>query len=343
MSLLWFFVLAASLFILNKAADKFTETSEKIGGLLKFPHFVTGVLIVALGTSIPELATSIFGVLQGESGILAGNVTGSNVANVFLGLGLVVIISRRVAKFNWDSVSNDMPFLIGSTILLVITIIDGVFTFYEAIIFLLAYIIYVAYSLRIRKMNPKQIREDLKREVHSMQLEEKRKEEAESGKKKHNYLTKKEKTKRDLKLIFWFVLSLVLIFLSAKYTIDSLIEIATMLGIGTSALAASLVAAGTSLPEITVSISSARKGHFDMVIGNIMGSSIFNILVVFGAVGVFSNILIPNQVISFVLPVMAAAILIQWLVTIDKRITPTEAMLMLLLYITFIGKLFEFF
>ncbi len=327
----WLIVLIFSLYVLTKAADHFTNVSEKIGSLLKLPNFVTGVLIVALGTSLPELATSIFGVISGEAGILAGNVTGSTIANIFLGLGLVVVISWRVAKFNWDSVSNDMPFLLGSTILLILTVVDGKFQFYEAIVFLAAYVVYVFYSLRIKKLNRKEIREDLHREIKARQKKE-----------VHEQFPTKDK-KTILKLIFGFIISLIFIILAAKYTVDSLIQIATMLGFGTSALAASLVAIGTSLPEISVAISSARKGNFDMVIGNIMGSNIFNILAVFGIVGLFTTVPIGPTVLYLIIPMMCGAILIQWLVTIDKKITITEGMLMTILYITFIAKLFDIF
>ena len=316
---------------MSKAADYFTDASEKIGNILRFPHFVTGVLIVAVGTSLPELITSIFGVAKDEADILSGNVLGSTIANIFLGLGLVVVISRRTAKFNWDSVSNDMPFIIGALILLVLTILDGVFSFYEAIIFVLGYIIYVIYSLQIRKLNPKEIREDLDKEIKA---HEKR------GKKKNGA----ESQARDvLKTAFIFVISLAVVILAAKYVVDSVIFIATAIGLGTSALAASVIAIGTSLPEISVAISSAKKGHFDMVLGNIMGSNIFNILVVFGLVGLFTPISIGSQVLYFILPMTGAAILVQWLVTMDRKITVTEGLMMTLLYITFVAKLFRLF
>ncbi|MCG2686804.1 calcium/sodium antiporter [Candidatus Parcubacteria bacterium] len=331
MLITWLIVLIFSLYVLTKAADYFTDVSEKVGSLLKLPDFVTGVLIVALGTSLPELVTSIFGVISGKAEILAANVTGSTVANILLGLGLVVVVTWKIAKFNWDSVSNDMPFLLGATILLILTVLDGKFQFYEAIVFLTAYIIYVFYSLRIKKMNRKEIRDDLKREIKA-----RRKKEVDE-----QFPTRGRKT--TLKLIVGFIISLAFIIIAAKYTVDSLIQIATMLGLATSALAASLVAIGTSLPEISVGISSARKGNFDMVIGNIMGSNIFNILVVFGIVGLFTTVPVSNDVLYLIIPMMCGAILVQWLVTMDKKITITEGMLMTILYITFIAKLFNIF
>ena len=331
MIVVWLLVLGICLYVLSKSADYFTDAAEKIGKLLKLSSFVTGILIVALGTSLPELATSIFGMLNGEAGILAGNATGSNVANIFLGLGLVVALSRKTAKFCWNSMPTDMPFLLGSTILLVLTVIDGEFKFYEAIIFLSTYVVYVFYSLRIRKTVPKHAIEDLEEEI-------KKREKREIDKQFPN------KDKRMiLKLIITFVVSLTFIILSAKYTVQSLIQIALVLGLGTSALSASLVAIGTSLPEISVALSSAKKGDFDMVLGNITGSNIFNILVIFGIVGLFTTIPVDNVVLYLIIPMVGAATIIQWLVTMDKKITVTEGLLMTILYITFIGKLFNMF
>ena len=336
MLITWLIVLVASLYVLTKAADKFTDTAEKIGTIFKMLSFVVGILFVALGTSAPELATSIFGVIKGEAGILAGNVTGSVIANILLGLGLVVVITRKTAKFNWDSVANDMAFLLGAGILLALTIYDGFFGFFEAIIFLLAYGIYVVYSLRIRKMNRKEIREDLHKEIKSKLKEDFKKSSQDKEK------TKPHK-KELIKLILIFIISLGFLILAAKFTVDSLIEIAGFIGLGTSVLATSIVAIGTSLPEISVAVASAKKGNFDLVLGNIMGSNIFNIFVVFGTIGLFTTISIPSQIIYLVLPVLGGVILVQWLVTIDKKITITEGLLMTILYITFIAKLFNFF
>jgi len=332
MLIIWLIVLIASLFVITKAADYFTDSSEKIGHLLKLPNFVTGILIVALGTSLPELITSIFAISKGEAGIVSANVLGSTIANVLLGLGLVVVLSKRIAKFNWDTVANDMPFLFGSVILLSLTITDGMIKFYEAIIFILGYVIYVIYSLRIKKMNRKEIRDDLHKEIKSKQ-------------KADFSQFEKEKTnkKQIAKIFIIFFISLFFILFSAKYVVDSVIALALIWGLSTPALAASVIAIGTSLPEISVGISSARKGHFDMVIGNIMGSNIFNMLAVMGIVGLFTNISIPTQAITFLLPMAVAVILIQWLITIDKKITITEGLMMTLLYIAFIGKLFKIF
>ena len=332
MTIIWLIVLAASLYVLIKAADYLTDASEKIGTILRLPAFVVGLLIVTFGTTSPELLTSIFAVIEKEAAIVSSNIIGTIVANIFLGLGLAVIISKKTARFHWDSVSNDMPFLLGAVLLLALTIYDGLFTFWEAIIFLAAYAIYVFYALHIRRINPKEIRQDLNREIKSKFRQDFKAMDVE-----------KITAKKVVKLMAIFFAALVMMVLAAKYTVDSLISLAYIIGIGTSTLAATIIAVGTSLPEISVAITSAKKGHFDIVIGNILGACIFDTFIIFGMIGLFSNIAIPAVVINLILPVAIGAILIQWLVTMDKKITVTEGMLMVLLYITFVAKLFNIF
>lgn len=332
MTIVWIIILLVSLGLLVKATGYFTDTSEKIGMILKMPPFVIGLLVITFGTTMPELVTSIFAVLKGETGIIASNISGTIIAHIFLGLGLAVIISKRTAKFQWDSVSNDIPFLLGSVILLILTVYDGKFSFYEAIIFLLVYVTYILYVLHVRKINPKESRQDLRQEIKSKFKRDFKRIEMEQA-----------TAKKVVKLMLIFFVSIVFIAIAAKYVIDSLIALAVLLGVGTPVLAASVVAIGSCLPEISVAISSAKKGHFDLVLGNIIGACIFDVLIIFGVIGLFSNLTIPSVVINFILPMSVAAILIQWLVTIDKRITLTEGMLMILLYITFLIKLFNIF
>ncbi|MFH1457471.1 MAG: sodium:calcium antiporter [Patescibacteria group bacterium] len=332
MIFVWILILLVCLYFLTKAADYFTDAAEKIGIIFKLPTFVIGLLVVTFGTTAPELVTSIFSILDNEPGIVAGNIAGTIVANIFLGLGLAVVISRKTARFHWDNVSNDMPFLLGSLVLLALTIYDGQFSFFEAIIFLVSYSVYVFYALHIRKISPKEIRLDLNKEIRS---------------RFHKNLkankTNKISAQQAVRLVITFISSLAVIILSAKYAVETLIISAHILNIATPALAASIIAIGTSLPEISVAVSSARKGHFDLVLGNIMGACIFDTLVIFGVIGLFTTIFIPEIVINFILPVAIAAVLIQWLVTLDKKITVTEGLLMLILYFTFIIKLYKIF
>lgn len=328
---IWIIVFIACLYVLAKSADYFTDSAARIGTLLKLPQFITGVLIVSIGTATPELFSSIFGLIDGDPNILVGNVLGTVIVNILLGMGLAAVVFKKTIKFHWDNVSNDMPFLFGAVVLLALTIYDGKFKLIEGIIFLLAYGIFVVYSIRIKKMNRKEIRDDLRKEIKTKFREDFKK------------FDEKKTPKSNLKVVATFIVSLFFILISAKYLVDSLIAIATLLNLATAALSASIIAIGTSLPEISVAITSARKGNFDLSIGNLMGASIFDILVIFGISGIILPFTISSSILTLILPMVFATVIIQWLITLDRKITYSEGLLMILIYFVFIGKLFGIF
>jgi len=120
-TLIWIAVFIASLSVLIKASDYFTSSAEKLGVFFGIPSFIIGATIVAFGTSLPELVTSVAAVLKNSSEIVAGNVIGSNIANIFLVLGLVAVTNRRI-KIHFNIIHIDLPFLIGSSLLLALSI-----------------------------------------------------------------------------------------------------------------------------------------------------------------------------------------------------------------------------
>ncbi len=336
MLVIWFIVFTASLWALIKSADYFTDYAEALGKILKLPNFVVGVLIVAIGTSLPELATSVVGVSSGEAEFLSGNVLGTVIVNILLGLGIAVILSKKKAIFDWDIVSNDMPFFAAAILLVVFSLSDGKFNAIEGVLFLLGYIIYVIYAYRIKKINKKSTKEDyekqLKKEIKS-DVEEIEKKEGIKGKLK----------KPIVKIIFFLFLSLIMVAVSSNFVVDAVINIANMLGFGTSVIAATLVALGTSLPEIFVATSAARRGNFDMVIGDIIGSNIFDIFVIFGAVSLFTPLTISHDLFIILSSFLVGSFFLMWLVFIDKKVTKMEACMFILIYFVFVGKLFNIF
>ena len=139
-------ILIASLFVLLQAADYFVDAAEKIGLSFGIPPFIIGVTIVAFGTSLPELASSIAAVSEGASDIVVGNVVGSNIANIALVLGLVAVIGKEV-KMNDFIMDIDIPLLVASAFLLWFVVYDGNVTIFDAIVLLLALVIFLAQSL----------------------------------------------------------------------------------------------------------------------------------------------------------------------------------------------------
>ena len=207
---------------------------------------------------------------------------------------------------------------------------DGTFVFAEGIILLFVLVIYSIYLTKSREHPEKEVRKQLrgvKGELANHQ----------------NHSSKKKKQKLAPKVWWVLLLSLVGIYFGARFTVDSVIQLSTLLGIGVDVIAVSAVALGTSLPELAVTFSAARKGKPEIAVGNVLGSNIFNSLAVMGIPALFGTLIIPPAVLLFSLPVMIIATLMFFFITINKEITKWEGWLLLIFYVLFISKLFNLF
>ncbi|MFZ4667633.1 MAG: calcium/sodium antiporter, partial [Prochlorotrichaceae cyanobacterium] len=318
-------IFIVSLAILVKASDFFTGAAEKIGIFFGMDPFIVGVTIVAVGTSLPELVSSILAVLQGASEVVVGNVVGSNIANIFLIIGIAGVISTaspgkergRELIIEYDLVSVDLPLFVGSAFLLCLAISDQQFSRVESGIFILGYLIYLFYTLDTSK--PETIAVDSASDGATVEL---------AADKQPTYL---------LKQIGVLVISSVFIFLGAKYTISSLISLSEILNIGKEIIAVSAVAVGTSLPELIVTINAAMRGNAEIAIGNVLGSNIFNIFMVMGIPGLIGRLSIPESVLFSAVPVLLAGTLLMFFVTQDRKLTSWEGWLFFLFYVWFIA------
>lgn len=296
-------ILIVAIAVLVWASDLFIDAAEDTGKALKMPTFIIGVVIVGIGTSLPELVSSLVAVFQGASEIVPGNVLGSNTTNILLVLGVGALMSKNM-KFEKDLLKGDMPILLSASLFLYFTLIDGNFSLAEAFIFLVAVTFYV---------------------IHTLQ----------SGDDEENM----EEHKVTPLTIGKLIISPVLIFFGAKFTVDAVIDISEHFNIGKEIIALSAVALGTSLPEVMVSIAAAKKGKSDMIVGNVVGSNIFNAFVVMGIPRLFGDIKIEG-ISEFSLPFSVAATLLFVIITVDKKIPKWEGAFLLLFYAYFILKLF---
>ncbi len=304
--LLWPGIFLVSLVILIKASNYFTDAAARIGLHFGIPKFIVGVTVVGIGTSLPELVSSIIAVFENSSEIVAGNVVGSNITNIFLVLGVTAIVGRKI-QIDYSLIHVDLPLLVGSSFFLLIVMWDGHYLLPEALLSFAGVILYLTFAVK-------------------------------NGQENHD-----DSLHQDLKWYTWLVLagSSVFIFLGAKYTVESVIKLAEMLHLGKEIVAASAVALGTSLPELAVSVSAAKKGQAEMAIGNILGSNIFNALGVMSIPALFGTLIIPPSILDFALPVMVLATLLYMFSTQDKQITRWEGWMLIGFYILFIGKLFK--
>jgi cation:H+ antiporter len=307
----WIALFVISLFVLIKASGLFTSSAEKIGMFFGIPHFIVGVTVVSIGTSLPELVSSIVAVYQNSSEIVVGNVVGSNITNIFLVLGVVSIVGKKL-EIDYELIHVDLPLFVGSAFLLAVTVWDGVFTTVEAVLSIAGFILYTLYLLNVEKMHDPSDTENKSRGLEP-------------------------------KTLIVLVLSSFFIFIGAKYTVESIIKISAILGIGKEIIAASAVALGTSLPELMVSATAAKAGNPELAIGNVLGSNIFNAFAVMGVSAMFGTLIIPTGIIAFAMPLMLMATLLYVFITQDKQITQWEGGLLVIFYILFIGKLFNFF
>lgn len=296
-------IFAVSLFALLQASDFFVGAAEKIGLSFGIPPFIIGVTVVAFGTSLPELASSIAAVLEGSSDIVIGNVVGSNIANVGLVLGLVAIIGKEI-KVHETIMHADIPLLVLSAFLLWFVVYDGKVTVFEAIFLLIALVIFLLHSL--------------------------------TG----NADDVVDKPKVTWQTIAMLVASAVVIKFGADYTVLGIVKLSGFMGIGSAVIAQSLVALGTSLPEVFVSIAAIKKGQTDMAVGNVLGSNIFNTYAVMSIPAFIGPLVIPPEVLQFSLPYMIALTMALAVMCISKTICKWEGYMLILFYIFFLVKLF---
>lgn len=307
--MLWLFIFIVAIIVLVKGADFFVESSEKIGQKLGIPNFIIGVILVSVGTSLPELVSSLFAVVGGNSEIVAGNVIGSNIANILLIIGLPALIGtfvfgRKSLKLEFNTLSVDIPLLIFTAFLFGFFIYDGKFTMAEGLLSLVLFALYVVYSFS--KKGP----------VHQ----------ASKSINLHKQFT-------------ILALSGVAIYFGAKYTVEAVIAMSRYFGVGSDIIAVTAVALGTSLPELTVGIQAIRRNNFDMAVGDVIGSNIFNTLVVMGIPSFVGTLVIgPAMMLSFV--VMLAATLLLYFIIRDHDVTGWEASFLLLFYVYFILQSF---
>jgi len=287
------------------SANFFTKSAEAIGNYLALPPFVVGVFIVGIGTSLPELIAGIISVNNQSSEILAGNIIGANISNILLITGLAIVINKRNISLSSGYMYIDLNYLIGSFLFFYIISYDGYIGAAESLFGLLMFIIYSIYLIK--------------------------------GETKDSNQRQTEKKLPVISLII-LTLSAIGIYFGADFTISSLEKIAIDLSIPKSIVALTLLSLGTTLPELAVIISSIRQGKAEMAIGNILGSCIFNTLVIPSIASIFGTISVPDNLIQFSLPVMAACGLLFYLLTQDKKISVWEGLMFICLYGLFVFK-----
>lgn len=291
-------LLAIGFVLLVKGADWFVDGASGIAAKLHIPQLVIGLTIVAMGTSAPEAAVSISAALKGSADITIGNIVGSNILNVWVILGLAsCIVPIAVAK---STILVDTPFMILISAVLLLLGWDGSVSLLDGIILILLFLGYLGYMLYM----------------------------AQKG-------NMEEEPGKDLKLwqaLLYTAVGLVLIVLGANVAVEAASALARIFGLSERFIGLTVVALGTSLPELFTSVTAARKGNADIAIGNIVGSNIFNILFVVG----LSAIIVPVPFAGNFRIDMIVAIAASWMLLIfaatKKKLVRWHGVVMLLGY-----------
>ncbi len=293
--------------LLIKGADIFVDGASSTAQNLKIPKMVIGLTIVAFGTSAPEFAVSVKSILAGSSEIVLGNVVGSNILNILLILGVASLFSPMWVKDN--TVKKEIPLTILISILLMVISFDNMFdknavnmiSRTDGMVILLFFAIFIYYLFSVMKKGKKEGEEPPKYGI--------------------------------LKSILFIILGLAGVVIGSNLVVDNAKQIAYLFGISEKMISLTIVAFGTSLPELVTSVQAARKRENDIAIGNIIGSNIFNIGIVTGIPAMFiDNILVGSFNFIDMFIMIFAAILLFILTYKKRKLRMSDGIAMLVIF-----------
>ena len=295
-------LLALGFVMLGKGADWFVEGAAGIAARFGIPQMVIGLTIVAMGTSAPEAAVSIASAFQGNADITIGNIVGSNIMNVLVILGLTAAIRElNVLK---PTIRIDIPFMIAVTVLLWVLGVDGTVSFTDGLILWACFLIYNYRCYHIAK-NSDNVDAD---EYYGF-----------SG----------------WQTMAWTLGGMALIAVGSEVTVNAAVKIAQVIGISERIIGLTIVALGTSLPELFTSVTAALKGNPDLAIGNIVGSNIFNILFVVGTSALLVPIPFAQEFMFDMYSAIATAVLLL-LCVLRGKLARWAGILMLAVYAAYL-------
>ncbi len=278
--------LALGLVLLVVGANALVKGASKIAIAVGITPLVVGLTIVAAGTSAPEMAVSVMAALDGNSDIALGNVVGSNIFNVLFILGVCALIVPLVVA--GQLIRLDVPVMIGASFLLILLCLDGNLVAWEGLLMLGIGVLYTVYIISASK-----------KEKNSVVLKEYREE----------YGVDKKALRNNMGMSILFVVGgLILLVVGSRWLVAGAVYIAHSLGVSDLVVGLTIIAAGTSLPEVATSVVASLRGERDIAVGNVVGSNIFNILFILGISAIVGKggIQVAESALYFDIPVMTA-------------------------------------
>lgn len=278
--------------IVLRGADNLTDGAVRIARRLKMPELIIGLTIVAFGTSMPELCVSMASALSGTAAMAVGNVVGSNIFNAFLIVGVCAMIQPMAVSMT--AIRRDLPFAFVATLMLIFTLKDGMLSRSEGLLMLLIFIGYIVYTL-VKTL----------REVGDARIE-----------------VNDEPRKGIMHIydfpLFTVPLGLAELVIGSNLFVDHATLLAQSLGVSEAVIGITILGAGTSLPELATSVVAALKGRTSMALGNVIGSCVFNILLILGLTSIVVP-LSPDGITAFDLGAMFVSALLLWFFSFTKN------------------------
>ena len=292
--------------MLIKGADWFVDGAAGIASKFGIPQIVIGLTIVAMGTSAPEAAVSITAALNDNAGITVGNVVGSNVLNILIILGVTAVITS--VAIQQSTLKYEIPFMTFITLVFMgLGLTGNAITRLEGVVLWIFFIVYFIYLFILAKKG---------------KVEDKKEE------------------RSIIKLLFYGIGGMAIVVLGSDITVDNAVSIATILGIDERVIGLTIIALGTSLPELVTSVTAAKKGNADIAIGNIVGSNIFNILFVVGTSALITPVAFATEFWIDTLIVTLSGVLLFFCVLKNKKLTRPGGIIMLVCYAGYLVYLF---
>lgn len=304
--------------LLIKGADFFVDGSSSVAKILKVPTIIIGLTVVAFGTSMPELSVSVTAALRGSNDLAVSNVLGSNIFNLLVVLGCCALVKPVAAK--WSLLKKEFPFSILITIILLLVdsdfsimkILDGnqgfVLGRWAGLLFLILFVLYIYAT----------VKSALRSRAEAKDMEE-----------------EEYKTMSPLKSGVYIVLGLIGIVWGGNLVVDSASNIALTFGWSQTFIGLTIVALGTSLPELVTSVVAARKGENDLAVGNVVGSNIFNILLILGVSSFITPITLDVTAVYDTIILIIASIIVYVSAISKREIQRKEGILFLVCYFAF--------
>lgn len=297
-------LIVLGIFLVLRGAERMTDGAVALAQRMMIPQMVIGLTIVACGTSMPEFFVSLTSAIHGSADMAIGNVVGSNIFNTLFIVGVAAVVAPMIIARS--TVRKDIPVAFMSSILLGVMCLDGVISRIDAAIMFVCFLLFMAYTIRSARKGEVEVSEE----------------------KQKGYGTGKS--------VFLIIYGLALLIVGSNIFVDAATFVARTFGVSDAVIGLTIVACGTSMPELATSVVAAKNGQSALAIGNVLGSNVFNILMVLGLTGLISPLQI-NGITNIDLILQFAAVALVWLFSYTKfKVERWEGALLSLVFLTYL-------